>query len=270
MDVGNELKNKYNIEILYTESVLFSVFSDRILLGLDKNKNKKVIIKKIKKNDKKEYVINEIKMLNSLNHKNIINILYSNVNLTCPYVIYPYYNRGDMFEYIKSKKSKPSDIVNICKSIINVLYFINITNGIIHRDIKLDNILLDDNLEPVLIDFEYAIKHEDNIQLVRCGSPEYASPEMLSGYPYTYKTDIWSFGVLLYIAMYKTYPFHLHINTFEQAAFFFRNNKKRKIILDNSKSPINYILKNTITYEPDTRMSHKEIEHYLNLYLLKF
>ena len=155
----------------------------------------------------------------------------------------------------------------MCISIIDTLYFINISLSIIHRDIKLDNIVLDSNLQPIFIDFEYSIKYKDETDFVICGSPEYASPEMILGKQYTYKTDIWSFGVLLYISMYKSYPFFRHIDTIEKAHLFYKQNKKPKVMLNSSNSYINYILKSVLHSEPEFRMVHKEIIYYLNLYL---
>ena len=83
---------------------------------------------------------------------------------------------------------------------------------IIHRDIKLENMLMTNNydLKIVLIDFGFStIRRESDPYLDDYpGSPAYAAPELMKGIPYPgYSSDIWAMGVVLYILVTGEYPF---------------------------------------------------------------
>ena len=86
-------------------------------------------------------------------------------------------------------------------------------NGIIHRDIKMENIKLSrpgifDNVK--LIDFGSAEAHPPGSSIIHyelAGSPYYASPEMLGGFGYNEKTDVWSCGIVFHHLLLGSFPF---------------------------------------------------------------
>lgn len=86
------------------------------------------------------------------------------------------------------------------------------SNGIIHCDIKLENILLSEG-QVKLSDFGLAgsVNMRSQFERNNCGSVEYAAPELLmdseAKYDDPFKADIWSLGVVLYALMYKQFPF---------------------------------------------------------------
>ncbi|OHT06715.1 CAMK family protein kinase [Tritrichomonas foetus] len=97
-------------------------------------------------------------------------------------------------------------------------YFIQIMKGldylhnnihIIHRDLKLENILLDDNYNVLISDFGFSSTFDPKIanHMTACGSPAYVAPEVFLREPYSSSSDIYSVGVILYYMTVGTLPF---------------------------------------------------------------
>lgn len=81
--------------------------------------------------------------------------------------------------------------------------------NISHRDIKLENIILDEDLNPKLIDFGFSTCI-DPMQKVKifCGTPSYMAPEVVQRKEYKGETaDIWALGVLLFVSLTGFFPF---------------------------------------------------------------
>lgn len=83
------------------------------------------------------------------------------------------------------------------------------TLNISHRDIKVENVILDEHLNPNLIDFGFStcIESGKKIQIF-CGTPNYMAPEIIMRKQFCgMKADIWALGVLLFVIVTGTYPF---------------------------------------------------------------
>lgn len=83
------------------------------------------------------------------------------------------------------------------------------SQSIIHRDIKLDNILLDNHMEPKICDFGISNIYKKSKKIFDTGgTPAYLSPEVIKAEgDVCLKSDIWSLGVLLYLLGYGGVPF---------------------------------------------------------------
>ncbi|ORY49536.1 Pkinase-domain-containing protein [Rhizoclosmatium globosum] len=108
---------------------------------------------------------------------------------------------GELFEHILAKRSLgEQETRKLFAQIISAVGYIH-SLGIVHRDLKLENILLDENQDVVLIDFGFANKTRGPNVMMRtsCGSPCYAAPELVTSDGYIgEKADLWSCGVILF------------------------------------------------------------------------
>ena len=99
-----------------------------------------------------------------------------------------------------SGKYSEEKAAKIMKQLLEVLIYLE-ENQIIHRDIKLQNLILADDFDDVsikLIDFGLAVKISNISYGNACGTPGFIAPEMLRAEKYHYKVDVFSSGVILY------------------------------------------------------------------------
>jgi serine/threonine protein kinase len=122
---------------------------------------------------------------------------------------------GDLFEYLNSK-TKPLEEAKaryVVAEIFLALEYIH-SLGVVYRDLKLENVLLDQNGHVRLADFGLSklLRRDESPTLIRtntfCGTREYVAPEMLARTPYDTSVDLWAFGILLYEILCGRTPFY--------------------------------------------------------------
>ncbi|KAJ3264019.1 hypothetical protein HDU77_009538 [Chytriomyces hyalinus] len=117
---------------------------------------------------------------------------------------------GELFEHILKSRALSEDVTRVMfAQIICAVGFIH-SIGIVHRDLKLENILLDENENVLVTDFGFANKAEsvDGLLRTSCGSPCYAAPELVTSDGYVGEiADIWSCGVILFSMIAGYLPF---------------------------------------------------------------
>ena len=203
--VGNYILN---------EQIGIGTFS-KVTKGIHTLTGEKVAVKvldksKIKDDIDIERISREIEILKSISHPNICQLYESNSTIHNFYLIMEYIEGGDLCDYINKNISLNEHIsCHLFRQLISVIEYLY-EMGITHRDIKPENILLDSSHQNIkVIDFGLSNYCADSELLKSaCGSPCFASPEMLSGKPYNgITTDIWSSGIVLYSMLVGTLPF---------------------------------------------------------------
>ena len=178
------------------------------------------VIKRInlsKLNDKeREETINESKILQKLDHQNIIKFyevfLEKKKSEEILNIVTEYADGGDLSEKIKNKKKNnffpENEILDYFIQICFALKHIH-DKKIIHRDLKSQNIFLTKKGLVKLGDFGIAknLQYTWKKASTLIGTPYYLSPEIVMNKPYSFKSDIWSLGVLLYEMMSLKMPF---------------------------------------------------------------
>lgn len=124
-------------------------------------------------------------------------------------MIIEYVEGGELFEYIvQHGRLTEEESFKFFQQIMEGVEYCH-ENLICHRDLKPENLLLDQNLNIKIADFGMAsLMSEDFLVETSCGSPHYASPEVVTGGKYNgMKADIWSCGVILFALLAGTLPF---------------------------------------------------------------
>lgn len=116
---------------------------------------------------------------------------------------------GELFDYLAEKGRLAEDETRILFGQLCLAVAYLHDNQIVHRDLKLENVLLDERCRVKLGDFGFTREYERGAYMETfCGTTGYASPEMLQGRKYQGpEVDVWSLGVILYCLLTGTLPF---------------------------------------------------------------
>lgn len=187
-----------------------------------------VAIKIISKQKATKDVLNkflprEIDLVRGLKHVNLIRF-YECIETTMRfYIVMQYAENGSLLQLIRKEKFLAEERAkSFFSQLINAVEYIH-GMGVVHRDIKCENIVFDANFTLKLIDFGFARGNMNAIMTdgkmmpvlskTFCGSHAYASPEILRSIPYQPQlSDIWAVGVVLYIMVIGRLPFSNNTN----------------------------------------------------------
>ena len=204
--------NQYRIKEIIGEGMF-----GKVKLAIHLITNEKVAIKifdkgKIKSNKEKQYIEREISILKKLNHYNIIKLYNIIEDENYIYLIQEYISDKELLNFIQTSEDlSEKDICRLYQQIISGIEYCH-EMGIAHRDLKLQNILLNYKKDIKIIDFGLSNNYDkdmDELLHSSCGSPIYAAPEMIKGIEYRgLNTDIWSSGIILYLMLCKCFPFN--------------------------------------------------------------
>ena len=222
---------------------------------------KRVELTKMMPNEK-DNSLNEIRLLASVNHINVISYkesFYEEVTNTLNLVL-EYADAGDLQTKITSHKNAQKYFSE--KTIWSI--FIQMVQGIkalhdkniIHRDLKSANIFLMKNGICKLGDLNVSKEAKTGLLKTQTGTPYFASPEVWSGKPYGVKSDIWSLGCILYQMTTLKMPFQG--NNFKEVYNNVIKCKYSPLPKIYSKE-LEYIIKKLLQIDPDKRPSAKEI-----------
>ena len=186
-----------------------------VKLGINKITKEKVAIKilkkkKMQKSKDKSRLEREISILKRLNHINVIKIYKITEELENYYIVMEYCENGELFNYIVAhQRLSEEETSYFFYQLINGLDYIHHKN-IVHRDLKPENLLLSKDNILKIVDFGLSNYYylDGKLLSTPCGSPCYASPEMVCGNKYNgFRIDIWSCGIIIFAMICGYLPF---------------------------------------------------------------
>lgn len=202
--------------------------------------------------------INEINIISSLRHPNIVLYMGASIDRDNYYMITEYLPYGSLFDYIRKDKGRFSEREQIYISYemavaLNYLH----TRGVAHCDLKSSNILIDDNWKIKIGDFglsRFLEKHDEKGEKI--GTPHWMAPEILKGGKYEYASDVYSYGMILWEILKFEIPYY-GLNPYQIQNLVAQ---KKIVELPTEGHPkIRELIAKCLKYEPSERPSLIEI-----------
>ena len=235
----------------------------------------------------------EIKIHKSCHHPQIVAFEHNFQDSDNVYILLELCQNQTMNELlIRRKVLTELEVQCYMVQLVKALQYLH-SHRIIHRDLKLGNLFLNDKMELKVGDFGLATKldFEGERKKTICGTPNYIAPEVISGAGHSYEVDIWAVGIIIYTLLVGKPPFETRdvkttYGKIKKAEFSFpdnckiskeaRNLIKKILVLDPKKRPrLNEILFDDFFNQgvaipklmPTSTLAYRPTKEYLNKYI---
>ncbi|ORE02854.1 Pkinase-domain-containing protein [Rhizopus microsporus var. microsporus] len=223
----------------------------------------------------------EIGILKYINHPNIVHLeaTMETEHIMC--IVLEYVEGGELFDFVQKmhyqsrlsqQKVNESTIKHLFLQLVKAVKWLH-EHHIVHRDLKLENILIhreqDDQIILKITDFGLArvVDPESPLLTTRCGSEEYAAPEIVQSKGYDgRKTDVWALGIILYALLVGYLPFRYDPGKQERVSQLFYRIVKAEVKwptdeLSEISQEAKYVVSKILERDPDKRIHINDIEH---------
>lgn len=217
--------NNMSLETFYSlGEVIGEGINGDVLKGWDKATKEVVAIKSIPYDGDVEEQTDveaeeEIRILKSLQHRHLVKTydVFRDAKAQKIYIVMEYVAGGELFARVANEGGsliKEGDAIRVARNVLSGLVYLH-RRGIVHRDVKLENVLCMDAdihrpVEVKLADFGLSsrLSGRDGVCRSHVGTSFYIAPEIIGRRDYGKEVDLWAFGVLLYITLSGQFPFY--------------------------------------------------------------
>ncbi|KAF0749667.1 serine/threonine-protein kinase PAK mbt [Aphis craccivora] len=171
-----------------------------VCIATDRMTGRKVAVKKmdLRKQQRRELLFNEVVIMRDYHHANIVDMYDSFLVGDELWVVMEYLEGGALTDMVTHTRMDEEQIATVCKQCLKALAYLH-SQGVIHRDIKSDSILLTTDGRVKISDFGFCAQVSQELPKRKSlvGTPYWMSPEVISRLPYGPEVDIWSLGIMV-------------------------------------------------------------------------
>uniref|UniRef100_A0A8C5DVU4 non-specific serine/threonine protein kinase n=1 Tax=Gouania willdenowi TaxID=441366 RepID=A0A8C5DVU4_GOUWI len=171
-----------------------------VCIATVKTTGKLVAVKKmdLRKQQRRELLFNEVVIMRDYHHENVVEMYNSYLVGDELWVVMEFLEGGALTDIVTHTRMNEEQIATVCLSVLKALSVLH-TQGVIHRDIKSDSILLTHDGRVKLSDFGFCAQVSKEVQRRKSlvGTPYWMAPELISRLPYGPEVDMWSLGIMV-------------------------------------------------------------------------
>ncbi|MBN3326266.1 PAK6 kinase, partial [Atractosteus spatula] len=171
-----------------------------VCIAREKHSGRQVAVKMmdLRKQQRRELLFNEVVIMRDYQHRNVVEMYKSALVEEELWVIMEYLQGGALTNIVSETRLNEEQIATVCEAVLQALAYLH-SQGVIHRDIKSDSILLTVDGRVKLSDFGFCAQISKDIPKRKSlvGTPYWMAPEVISKTPYGTEVDIWSLGIMV-------------------------------------------------------------------------
>lgn len=171
-----------------------------VCIATEKHSGRQVAVKMmdLRRQQRRELLFNEVVIMRDYQHRNVVEMFKSALVEEELWVIMEYLQGGALTNIVSETRLTEEQIATVCEAVLQALAYLH-SQGVIHRDIKSDSILLTLDGRVKLSDFGFCAQISKDIPKRKSlvGTPYWMAPEVISKSPYGTEVDIWSMGIMV-------------------------------------------------------------------------